>query len=96
MKELSCPNCNKDMKEYVTMFRCRSCGYEYKKIFQIMDESKAREILGTMLNPDNSIGYYHSWMPGMDTFDFGEDADWIPLSSDELEAIVWWMRNKGK
>jgi hypothetical protein len=35
-KELICPECNGDMKEYVTRFICRHCKYEYKKIFQIL------------------------------------------------------------
>lgn len=58
-----------------------------------MDETRARELLP--IGDDNSIGpnygHYMTWKPG--------DAD-ICLDStfdlEELEAIVWWMQNKGK
>ena len=59
-----------------------------------MNEEMARKILP--INEDNSIGpsygHYMAWAP-MD----GRDNQ-ITLDSDftieELEAIVWWMKNK--
>jgi len=47
----------------------------------IMDESKAREILGVYVIDDKFI---YAW-----------DAV-ASFSADELEAIAWWMRNKGE
>jgi hypothetical protein len=75
------------MKEYVTMFRCRDCGCEYKKQFQIMDEQKAREIIE---NARNSMepSYFD-----LEQFDGRCCLDGM-FTADELEAIAWWMRNK--
>jgi hypothetical protein len=59
-----------------------------------MDESRAREMLGDMIASDNSIGMQW-WCP-----DFIDPALFYPdentaFTPDELEAIAWWMRNKG-
>jgi len=61
----------------------------------IMDEPRAREILEQYVNKDNSIGYSW-WCP-----DFNDPALFYPdentaFTADELEAIAWWMRNKGE
>jgi hypothetical protein len=56
-----------------------------------MDGKKTREILGESIAPDNSLFngvHYMAW-------DTNEDK--IALDSrfeiEELEAIVWWMKN---
>ena len=56
-----------------------------------MNRSKAREILGDMIHPDNSLyelGHYICWNVGDDSVCLDDD-----FSVDELEAIVWWIRN---
>ena len=57
-----------------------------------MDEERARELLpinddGWSIGP--SYGHYMDWSPGYEhiTLDSG-------FTVEELEAIVWWMRNK--
>ncbi len=62
-----------------------------------MNEAKAREILGKAIKPNNTISdisQYKGWPSGAD----GKDHTSIILDDsftvDELEAIVWWMRNK--
>ena len=57
-----------------------------------MDEKKARDILGESISPDGGLsngGHYMAWNP---------DEDRITLDCrfelEELEAIVWWMKNK--
>lgn len=57
-----------------------------------MNEEKARSILGDAIHKDgvtlDCLGHYMAWSPG--------DKE-ITLDStftvEELEAIVWWMRN---
>ena len=55
-----------------------------------MDEKRAREILGTDIRDDNSLYCglrYLFWNGEQITL----DAD---FTVDELEAIVWWVKNK--
>lgn len=57
-----------------------------------MNEERAREILANSIQPDGSLyclGNYRSWIPGEDMICLDSY-----FSADELEAIVWWMRNK--
>lgn len=58
-----------------------------------MDESKAREILKDWIKEDQTL--YHLGCPylmcGQDFNTLDGDFD-----LDELEAIAWWMRNKGE
>ncbi len=62
-----------------------------------MDEKKARAILKGHINPDDSLGMgghlgYIEWVsdiPDTITLD-GE------YSIEELEAILWWMKNKAE
>ena len=56
-----------------------------------MDEEKAREILGSYITGDGlyCLGRYLYWEKGSKEATL--DAE---FSIDELEAIVWWMRNK--
>ena len=60
-----------------------------------MNEARAREILGPFIREDNHLGSKGD-----------EDLDWEPsykdsghmkgwFTADQLEAIAWWMRNKG-
>lgn len=59
-----------------------------------MDEEIARRILGITIQPDNSLyneGQYIAW-PVMDPM--GEICLDSVFSFEELEAIVWWLRNK--
>jgi hypothetical protein len=56
----------------------------------IMDESKAREILDKCR--DRSLGPYFS----LDIDSGGEICLDGYFTIDELEAIAWWMRNKGE
>jgi len=60
-----------------------------------MNEKRAREILsknGGNINSDNSLSStwtYMYWNPGDE--DITLDGE---FSLEELEAIMWWMRNK--
>ena len=57
-----------------------------------MDEEAARKILKGYIEEDGGLyclGHYLAWSPGDD--DICLDCR---FSADELEAIVWWMRNK--
>lgn len=59
-----------------------------------MDEKKAREILGSDIQDDESLyclGRYLYWNKDEKNGDAVLDAE---FSVDELEAIAWWMRNK--
>lgn len=59
-----------------------------------MTEARAREILGTWITDKGGLdGPNWSWYPWDERFSTS-DSDSIDLSSDELEAIAWWMRNK--
>jgi hypothetical protein len=62
-----------------------------------MTEARAREILGDSVRPDNTIDPTRSpigWVQ------WNGDADWIcidaSLELEQLEALAWWMRNKGR
>lgn len=59
----------------------------------LMTEARAREILAGELTAE---GHFANWSTlGNDThIRFG--ADGLEFSVDEIEAIAWWMRNKGK
>jgi len=53
-----------------------------------MTEARAREILGSRLTADGSFRdwpFYHGDTLALDG----------NFNADELEAIAWWMRNKG-
>ena len=60
-----------------------------------MDEAKAIRVLGEgVVQPDNGLsdlGWYLEWL---------EEDDYATLDgtfeAEELEAIAWWMKNKGK
>lgn len=57
-----------------------------------MNEAEARRILGDTVQPDDSLfclGHYTCWRPD-DTEIVLDDR----FSVEELEAMVWWMRNK--
>lgn len=57
-----------------------------------MDEARAREILGWIIRPDNSL-YATSWI----SWTQGKEPWGVFTGSftpDQLEAIAWWMRNK--
>jgi len=56
-----------------------------------MNEEKARAILGDTVKEDgglDNLGHYISWCPSEQLVVL--DAE---FSADELDAIVWWMRN---
>ena len=59
-----------------------------------MNEESARTILGDMIQEDNSLfclGHYISWTVG--------DSEVVLDSSfslEDVEAIAWWIRNKGQ
>ena len=58
-----------------------------------MNEEKAREILGDTINSDGSLfclDHYIVWNVG----DMVVTLD-CQFNADELEALAWWMRNKG-
>ena len=57
-----------------------------------MNEGKARKILGDDIQKDGglySLGWYLSWSPDRDIACLDGE-----FSTDDLEAIAWWMRNK--
>lgn len=58
-----------------------------------MDEETAKKLLGSAVKSGgglHSVGWYLAWTPG------DEDARLDgTFSADALEAIAWWMRNKG-
>lgn len=57
-----------------------------------MDELRAREVLGDGITPDERVSitktkqYANQMGPGIDLDGF--------FTIEELEAIVWWMKNK--
>lgn len=57
-----------------------------------MNEERAREILGDAIYPKGLgvAGEYLEW-------EYGDDEACLDghFTVDELEAIAWWMRNKG-
>jgi len=58
-----------------------------------MNEQKAREILEDSVQEDNTLhhlGWYLSWRGGEACAVLDGDFD-----ADDLEAIAWWMKNKG-
>lgn len=56
-----------------------------------MNEERAREILGDHIQKDNSLTSDSDYV-----FWVGKDTIIIDghYSTDELEAFVWWMKNK--
>ncbi len=59
-----------------------------------MNETKARAVLGDWIREDEGIfdlGHYVSWKPNSETACLDDY-----FTADQLEAIAWWMRNKGK
>ena len=57
-----------------------------------MNEGKARKILDDDIQKDGglySLGWYLSWSPDRDIACLDGE-----FSTDDLEAIAWWMRNK--
>ena len=65
----------------------------------VMNEQKAREILGGWIQPDNSIEhkdgenvvFWHPLAIPRITDITGE----MHLTANDLESIAWWMRNMG-
>jgi hypothetical protein len=57
-----------------------------------IDEKFAREVLGDAIQPNGlyDLSSYMSWQPGDRTITLDGD-----FTVSELEAIAWWMRNKG-
>jgi hypothetical protein len=58
-----------------------------------MDEEKAIEILGDWISDDGDLfdlGAYISFEKGDQTVSLDGH-----FTADALEAVVWWMRNKG-
>ena len=56
-----------------------------------MNEERAREILKRHIRPNGGLGScerYLSWEPGDMTITLDDF-----FTPEELEAIVWWMRN---
>jgi hypothetical protein len=56
-------------------------------------EAAAREILGSMIRPDNSLTgilEWVSWPQYSDPSQIGLDGT---FTAGELEAMAWWMRN---
>ena len=56
-----------------------------------MDEKRAREILKDFICEDGGLfdgGHYMAWKPGERSITL--DCD---FELEELEAIVWWMKN---
>lgn len=74
--------------------------YEWRPLYayppEPMTEERARAILANWIEPDNSVDAKYGqglvlWrpsQPGAVTID-------AILRADQLEAIAWWMRNKG-
>ena len=63
-----------------------------------MNETEARQLLGSAIRSDGSLyclGHYMAWTPER----MRNKRNTIYLDDDftveELEAIIWWMRNKG-
>ncbi|MBV2128176.1 hypothetical protein [Arsukibacterium indicum] len=59
----------------------------------VMDEARAREILGDAITPDGRIVLVSDWYE----FNDNHKPPLIiegELSLEQLEAITWWMRNK--
>lgn len=56
-----------------------------------MDEQRAREILGGLIQPDGGLydlGHYIAWTPGEEDVRLDDR-----FTIEELEAIVWWVRH---
>ena len=76
--------------------------HELESIFQIvkrgidqqdpMTEEKAREILGKWISDDNQLKSHG--MKLTKSFDRLFVTGTMYFTTDELEAIAWWMRNK--
>lgn len=62
------------------------------KAVNVMNENRAREILGEAINADNSIGpsygHFMEWAPDYEVVILDDG-----FTVDELEALAWWMRN---
>ena len=64
-----------------------------------MNEQKAREILGDLVQEDNSIydfDAYINWVPGtrLTIDNTGElDSNFLNLTPDLLRALAWWIEN---
>lgn len=69
---------------------------EYAKAYPepvvLMDEAKARKILGGWIDEDDDIFCLGAYI----SFEKGEETASLDgrFSSEQLEAITWWMRNK--
>jgi hypothetical protein len=60
----------------------------------MVDESRAREILGEWIQPDGSLrddGMWLQWKPGANKLTFEGY-----LTIDHLKALVWWIENHPK
>lgn len=59
-----------------------------------MDEAAARKILDDWIQGDNGLycpGRWVDWRVGANSIALDAEFD-----LEELEALVWWMKNKGK
>lgn len=54
----------------------------------LMNEAKARKILGNAIEEDNRLTGQYWWL--VDGGDICLDGD---FTLEQLEAIVWWMKN---
>lgn len=75
-----------------------------------MIESQARELLGDLIQPDNSlyclkydvtkiviVALYLSWFPREpNSLCINNDPETNPLPLPFLEALTWWIRNKSE
>lgn len=58
-----------------------------------MDREIAEKELASSIRPNGdlyNLGHYTAWAVGDDTICLDDN-----FTADELEAIVWWMRNHG-
>lgn len=67
-----------------------------------MDEKQARNILGNWVQPNNALMSEYPfirWHPknrlALRNVDSVGVTESYPISVYQLEALVWWMRNKG-
>jgi len=63
-----------------------------------MDEAQARRILGNAIESDNDLNTLDKEWPKPEYVSWNVGSDHANLDGDftieELEAIVWWMKNK--
>jgi len=63
-----------------------------------MDEARARQLLGNAIESDNDLNTLGKEWPKPEYVSWNAGSDYANLDGDftieELEAIVWWMKNK--